>query len=535
MNGMCATCHAKLIPLSLDFVPGDKFFDHFDLVVLDHQDYYPDGRDLGENYTYTSWLMSPCAAAGKLDCNHCHTPSGRLRFAENETNKSCLPCHQDLVDNPVPHGHHQPGSKGNDCVGCHMPKTRFAAMARTDHSMLPPTPAATIALKSPNACNFCHADKDAAWSDEWVRKWYPSDYQAPVIERATLLDAARKGDWKRLPEMLEKVAGQQEDAVYRASLVRLLRGCPDQSKWPALVKALADDVAFGPLERRVRPGGPSRRRVAPGVAGRHARSVPAGADSGGAGPGAPAHRATAKRERPPVARPGGRGVQDRDAGPARRLGRICQPGQLLHGSGRFPSCRGVLRDGDAARTADDRSDGQRVDGLQQPATKRQGRGQPPPSTQSGADERGGAVQPRAPDGRRRPHERGGGRLAGGLEVRSANGRGRVQSGRPLRQVENRGSAEVVPQGPRARARQRQIREHAGHLPPREGQNGSGDQNPPQADRPAVRPNSTPICCWARFSKSRAKSKLPRPFIVRPLPCPACRRRPSSGCGRRSRA
>ena len=45
---------------------------------------YPDGRDLGENYTYTSWLMSPCAKSGKLDCNHCHTPSGRMRFEGDE-------------------------------------------------------------------------------------------------------------------------------------------------------------------------------------------------------------------------------------------------------------------------------------------------------------------------------------------------------------------------------------------------------------------------------------------------------------------
>ena len=51
MNDMCATCHAKLVPLSLTFLPGDKFFDHFDLITLEHADFYPDGRDLGENYT----------------------------------------------------------------------------------------------------------------------------------------------------------------------------------------------------------------------------------------------------------------------------------------------------------------------------------------------------------------------------------------------------------------------------------------------------------------------------------------------------
>ncbi len=37
MNDMCATCHAKLVPLSLSFRPGDKFFDHFDLVTLEHR------------------------------------------------------------------------------------------------------------------------------------------------------------------------------------------------------------------------------------------------------------------------------------------------------------------------------------------------------------------------------------------------------------------------------------------------------------------------------------------------------------------
>ena len=47
------------------FQPGDKFFDHFDLITLEHADYYPDGRDLGENYTFTSWLMSPVPQVGQ--------------------------------------------------------------------------------------------------------------------------------------------------------------------------------------------------------------------------------------------------------------------------------------------------------------------------------------------------------------------------------------------------------------------------------------------------------------------------------------
>jgi tetratricopeptide (TPR) repeat protein len=238
MNDLCATCHAKLVPLSLSFQPGDKFFDHFDLIALEHADFYPDGRDLGENYTHTSWLMSPCIRSGKLDCNHCHTPSGRMRFEGEKSNEMCMPCHEKEVRGAVEHGRHKAGSKGNDCVGCHMPMTRFAAMGRSDHSMRPPTPATTIAFKSPNACNLCHADHDAAWADQWVRKWYRPDYQAEVMRRAELLDQARKQQWKRLPEMLAELQKKGDDEVYKASLVRLLRGSEDAAKWPVLLGLL---------------------------------------------------------------------------------------------------------------------------------------------------------------------------------------------------------------------------------------------------------------------------------------------------------
>ena len=125
MNDMCATCHAKMIPLSHDFRPGDQFFDHFDLVTLEHPDFYPDGRDLGENYTYTSWLMSPCAESGKLDCIHCHTPSGRCASPTRRAEPGLPAVPRRRVDNPVAHSHHEPGSKGNQCIACHMPMTAF--------------------------------------------------------------------------------------------------------------------------------------------------------------------------------------------------------------------------------------------------------------------------------------------------------------------------------------------------------------------------------------------------------------------------
>jgi len=106
--------------------------------------------------------------------------------------------------------------------------------------MLPPTPAATMAFKSPNACNLCHTDKDAAWADRHVRQWRKRDYQAPILYRASLVDVARKRDWSRLSEMLEYITSEDRDVVFATSLIRLLQSCNDEYKWPALVKAMKD-------------------------------------------------------------------------------------------------------------------------------------------------------------------------------------------------------------------------------------------------------------------------------------------------------
>ncbi|MEJ2070531.1 MAG: tetratricopeptide repeat protein [Syntrophobacterales bacterium] len=242
-NATCSSCHAKASPLTTFFKVGDRFFDHYDLATLENPDFYPDGRDLGENYTYTTWRLSPCVQSGQLSCLHCHTSSGRYRFKdEAKANQACLPCHKERVDKAAAHIHHPADKPGTPkkCITCHMPMTEFARMRRSDHSMLPPTPAATIKFKSPNACNLCHTDKDAAWADQQVRKWRPRDYQAPVLYRAGLVDAARKRDWSKLPEMLQYITSPQRDEIYATSLIRLLAFCPNNQKWLAISQALQD-------------------------------------------------------------------------------------------------------------------------------------------------------------------------------------------------------------------------------------------------------------------------------------------------------
>jgi len=106
--------------------------------------------------------------------------------------------------------------------------------------MLPPTPAATIVFNSPNACNLCHQDKDAQWADKFVRQWRTRDYQAPVLKRAALIDAARKRDWTKLTEMIAYIADPEHDEIFATSLIRLIPPSQDRKIQDVLIGATHD-------------------------------------------------------------------------------------------------------------------------------------------------------------------------------------------------------------------------------------------------------------------------------------------------------
>jgi len=113
-------------------------------------------------------------------------------------------------------------------------------MKQSDHSMLPPTPAATIAFGSPNACNNCHGDKNSAWADEQVRIWYAKDYQSALLKRARLIDDARKGIWEKLPDMLDYIQSKDRDEVFATSLIRCMFKNEDKRILPVLLTAAKD-------------------------------------------------------------------------------------------------------------------------------------------------------------------------------------------------------------------------------------------------------------------------------------------------------
>lgn len=250
IDSSCSTCHAKMIPLTPSFIPGETYFDHYDLVTLEDRDFSADGRDLGENYTYTLWLMNPCAKKSELNCISCHTSSGRYRFAAgvtNDVNAACASCHSDRVKNIKAHSRHAPEGKAGSCIACHMPMTSFAAMRRSDHSQRPPCPEAAKRYGAKSACILCHDKKDETWAAGKVSEWFPDDKRRKKMLRiGELIDPARKRDWKSLPEMLaylQEPASQTEEVVC-ASLVRLFRDCPDARIWPAVRQATSHPSAL---------------------------------------------------------------------------------------------------------------------------------------------------------------------------------------------------------------------------------------------------------------------------------------------------
>jgi len=238
-NHACSTCHAKFSPITDSFTPGDNFFDHYDLICLENLDFSCEGRDMGENYTFTLWSMSPCVNYGDLDCVHCHTSSGRYRFAHENPNNACAKCHEERVKNITKHSRHPSDGNTGKCISCHMPMTSFALMRRSDHSMRPPCPEASKRFKNDSACIICHQDRDEDWAANYVRQWFPeSKWQQRIVNEGLLIQAARAADWSKLPQMLEFIEDPASDWIFVTSLIRLIQLNPDTKAWAPVVRKL---------------------------------------------------------------------------------------------------------------------------------------------------------------------------------------------------------------------------------------------------------------------------------------------------------
>ena len=254
---LCAPCHSRRAIL------GDYTHAEADLMdtmlpsLLTEELYFADGQILEEVYVYGSYTQSKMYERD-VRCSDCHDVHSIKTIKEG--NRLCLQCHRaDIYDTKEHHFHKKKGEKGEpvksadgrvihevgsgaDCVQCHMPGRYYMGIDyRPDHSIRIPRPDLSITLGTPNACNRCHEDKTAEWSDGYITKWYGPGRRAHY---GTIIDAGRK----RLPSARRDLIRLAGDPLYpvivRATAFSLLGNYPSLETSPAYLTALADDEAL---------------------------------------------------------------------------------------------------------------------------------------------------------------------------------------------------------------------------------------------------------------------------------------------------
>ncbi len=114
-----------------------------------------------------------------FDCHEVHkNDNPSLLLAKG--NALCLECHAPNLQNAAglhttiaEHTHHAAGSKGSECVACHMPLIAQTIKDNyvSSHTFRFITPTLTEQVGIPNPCTSCHKDKSNAWATEELKKW----------------------------------------------------------------------------------------------------------------------------------------------------------------------------------------------------------------------------------------------------------------------------------------------------------------------------------------------------------------------------
>jgi len=168
----CAQCHARRNHIADGYVAGAPLLDYYAPLPILAGLYYPDGQQLDEVYNYASFLQTKMYHAG-VTCSDCHEPHTQTLRAPG--NLVCAQCHRAAKYDTPAHHFHPAGSPGAQCAACHMPDTVYMQIdRRRDHSIRIPRPDLSVSLGVPNACNRCHANRDARWASAAIRRWYPN-------------------------------------------------------------------------------------------------------------------------------------------------------------------------------------------------------------------------------------------------------------------------------------------------------------------------------------------------------------------------
>lgn len=245
---ICARCHSRRGQMFSYAQNGEPLLDTHLPGLLRETLYHVDGQIDGEVYEYGSFLQSKMYQAG-VTCSDCHEPHSLKLRAEG--NAVCLQCHRAEKYDTEKHHFHKTGSKGANCVDCHMAtKDYMVVHTRHDHSFRIPRPDFSAKLGTPNACTACHSSKDADWATKQVKKWY--GHEAHGYQHfAEALQAAKTGTTDADNRLIELIRDKNQPAIARATAVSELRRRLTEETFPVVSEALLDKdplVRIGALE-----------------------------------------------------------------------------------------------------------------------------------------------------------------------------------------------------------------------------------------------------------------------------------------------
>ncbi len=234
---LCARCHSRRGQIHDQYTYGEPLGNTHRLALLEEHLYYPDGQIKDEVYVHGSFLQSKMFHAG-VTCTDCHDAHNLKLKADGDL--VCAQCHELGRYAAEEHHHHQPGTPGAACVGCHMPQRFYMVNdERADHSMRIPRPDLSLKLGSPDACTRCHQDKPVQWAADAATRWY-GDRKPGRPHFGEALHAGRTGAPDAGKRLMALAVDMEQPAIARASALELLRGYPRPAHLVSLPSLLND-------------------------------------------------------------------------------------------------------------------------------------------------------------------------------------------------------------------------------------------------------------------------------------------------------
>jgi Flp pilus assembly protein TadD len=257
---VCTQCHARRGPFAGGLSHTGDTFETHDLALLTAPLYHADGQQRGEVYNTGSFMSSRMYAKG-VTCSDCHEPHSGALLAPG--NAVCSQCHLSTKYDTSAHTLHPANSRGAACTACHMPTTDYMVVdARHDHSFRIPRPDLSLALGTPNACNQCHRENDAAWAAGVIEKHY-GPVRKGFQSFGPAFHAAEQGAPGAEAGLLAVTRDASASAIARASALARLEpylsaqsiaaveaGAADPD--PLLRGAAMDTLLAAPAQERVR-------------------------------------------------------------------------------------------------------------------------------------------------------------------------------------------------------------------------------------------------------------------------------------------